>query len=464
MKLPSYPKTKPSGVEWLGDVPVHWEVDRLKRSSSRVTDGAHISPDLSSSDFPFVSTIDLKGGKIDFDGCLRTSDECFRYLVRTGCRPLQGDLLFSKDGTVGRTAVVDVDREFVVASSLVIVSPKPNRLDPKFLDYWLNNSILQQDILLQISGAALRRISIEKVSRLPVWLPPPAEQTAIAAFLDRETGRVDRLVAKKRELIERLKEKRTALISACVTGKAEVRMQKDEKGNPSYFCIHPSSVPKKPSGIEWLGDVPEHWEVVPLFRIADAIQTGPFGSQLHAADYAEGGIPLINPAHIVANRIVPDELSAVDKATARRLSRHRLGEGDIIMARRGEIGRCAVAGQNEVGWLCGTGSLVIRLGESKSSYFAAIFSGAGFSGLLELNAVGTTMLNINPTIIGRMIVPIPPLAEQTAIAAYLDAETAKLDGLVAKVEIAIERLQEYRTALITAAVTGKIDVRKEVAL
>lgn len=451
MKLLAYPRYKPSGVEWLGDVPEHWDEDRLKRSSLRVTDGAHISPDLSSPDFPFVSTVDISEGEIDFDGCLRTSDDCYRYLVHTGCRPYQGDLLFSKDGTVGRTAVVEINREFVVASSLVIVSPKPARLHARFLDYWLNNSLLQQDILLQMSGAALRRISVEKVSRLPVWLPPFAEQQAIAAYLDRETGRVDRLVAKKRELIERLKEKRTALISRTVT-----------RGLPAEAARvagYPESPPLKPSGIEWIGDVPVHWEVIPLFRIAETIQTGPFGSQLHSADYVEGGVPLINPAHIVASRLVPDELSAVDESTAIRLSRHRLREGDIVMARRGEIGRCAVVGPKEVGWLCGTGSLVIRLRDSNSTYLATIISGAGFSGLLELNAVGTTMLNLNPTIVGRMFVPVPPHPEQTAIAVYLDKETAKLDALVGKVEEAVERLQEYRTALITAAVTGKIDVR-----
>ncbi len=132
------------------------------------------------------------------------------------------------------------------------------------------------------------------------------------------------------------------------------------------------------------------------------------------------------------------------------------------MARRGEIGRCGVVGPQEEGWLCGTGSLVIRLRECIAYYFATIFSGAGFSGLLELHAVGTTMLNLNPTIIGRMLVPVPPLPEQLAIASYLDRETAKLDALVGKVEEAVGRLQEYRTALITAAVTGKIDVRKEV--
>ena len=109
--------------------------------------------------------------------------------------------------------------------------------------------------------------------------------------------------------------------------------------------------------------------------------------------------------------------------------------------------------------MCGTGSLVIRLQKSAAAYYATIFSNTGFSQLLNLQAVGTTMANLNPTIIGRMLVPAPPLPEQRAIAAFLDRQTEKIDTLMTKIETAIERLQEYRSALITAAVTGKIDVR-----
>lgn len=217
-------KLKPSGIEWLGEVPAHWVEERLRRVCLRVTDGAHISPDLSSADFPFVSTVDISSyGHVDTKGCLRTSAECYNYLVRTGCRPFRGDILFSKDGTVGRTAIVDFELDFVVASSLIILSPKANRLESRFLNYWLNNNLLQQDVLLQISGAALRRISVEKVSRLPVLLPLLPEQCAIADYLDRETTKIDRMVEKVEAAIACLQEYRSALITAAVTGKIDVR-------------------------------------------------------------------------------------------------------------------------------------------------------------------------------------------------------------------------------------------------
>ena len=209
----------------------------------------------------------------------------------------------------------------------------------------------------------------------------------------------------------------------------------------------------KQSGVEWLGEVPAHWEVRTLTSIANEITTGPFGSQLHASEYVQDGIPVVNPAHIVAGSIRPDIFSSVDDATALRLERHRLKQHDVIVGRRGEIGRCAVVGRQEDGWLCGTGALVVRLHNSDPRYILAVFSGAGFKEVLSLNAVGTTMLNLNPMIVGRMLSPVPPLPEQRAIADFLHRETSRLDTLVAKKRTLIERLREKRTALISRAVT-----------
>lgn len=214
------------------------------------------------------------------------------------------------------------------------------------------------------------------------------------------------------------------------------------------------SYPKyKPSGVEWLGRVPEHWDVVPLSRLAATIQTGPFGSQLHEADYVPGGIPLINPAHIVDGRLAPDEESRIDEATAVRLDRHRLQVGDILMGRRGEIGRCALVGPQEQGWVCGTGCLVIRLAERPPEFLARVFGSRGFKDLLELNAVGTTMLNLNASIVGRALVPAIPRAEEQALARFLDFQAARLDVLIGKKQCLIGRLKEKRAALILQSTT-----------
>lgn len=287
------------------------------------------------------------------------------------------------------------------------------------------------------TGVSYPAINASEVEQIPIPLPSEDEQQAIASFLDEDTKKIDDLIEAKLDLLALLKEKRQTVIIHAVT-----------KGlNPDAKL--------KPSGIDWLGDIPEHWEVVPVMRLARDIQTGPFGSQLHESDYIEDGIPLVNPAHIIDGMFMPQSTSSVELDTAERLARHRLCAGDIV----GEIGRCAVVTEGEAGWLCGTGCMVVRLSSGAPLYFWRVFRTQGFSEFLALNAVGTNMLNLNPSIVRRMIVPVPPSSEQHAIAVYLDAETAKLARLSSSVESAIKRLQEYRTALISAAVTGKIDVR-----
>lgn len=218
---PTAPK-KPSGVPWLGDVPAHWTEAQVRHITHRVTDGAHVSPDTTSPDVPFVSTVDIKADKIDFENCLRTTSDSYSLMRQTGCKPYLGDVLFSKDGTIGRTCVVTFEREFAVASSLVIVSPDSERVNSQYLAFWFNNNLLKQYIELLLAGAALRRISVEKVGRLPVILPPLGEQQAIAAYLDTETTRIDKLIAHVQDEIKLLQELRAATITDAVTGKIKV--------------------------------------------------------------------------------------------------------------------------------------------------------------------------------------------------------------------------------------------------
>jgi type I restriction enzyme S subunit len=134
MSLPRYPEYKDSGVEWLGEVPAHWDIAALKRFADQITDGAHISPETENGIYPFVSTKDVSDESIDLETCLRTSQSTYEYMVKTGCRPEVGDVLFSKDGTIGRSVVVKDSRDFVVASSLIIIRPNKVRLSPLFLN------------------------------------------------------------------------------------------------------------------------------------------------------------------------------------------------------------------------------------------------------------------------------------------------------------------------------------------
>jgi type I restriction enzyme S subunit len=216
-------KMKDFGVEWLGEVPEHWEVCSIKRMTLLITDGAHISPETEGGVYGFVSTKDISDIEIDFEGCLKTSPSSYEYLVRTGCQPSRGDVLFSKDGTIGRTVVVREQREFVVASSLIIIRPDSAVLDSTFLHYLCQSFVVTQQVEGFVKGAGLPRLSIQNLLKVYGVFPQLSEQCAIASFLDNEIAKFDELTAEAQRGIELLKERRSALISAAVTGKIDVR-------------------------------------------------------------------------------------------------------------------------------------------------------------------------------------------------------------------------------------------------
>ncbi|WPO49258.1 restriction endonuclease subunit S [Pseudomonas sp. S1Bt23] len=214
---------KESEVEWMGKVPQHWEVAHLKRFCLDITDGAHISPDTEGGVYPFVSTKDLSGETIDFDGALLTSESSYDYLLKTGCRPFQGDVLFSKDGTIGRTVVVRDDREFVVASSLIIIRPDTKVLDADYLNFLCKSFLVVAQVESFVKGAGLPRLSIQNLLKVLGVFPPKGEQERIAEFLLGKQAQFDALIKEAESAIDLLKERRTALVSAVVTGQIDVR-------------------------------------------------------------------------------------------------------------------------------------------------------------------------------------------------------------------------------------------------
>jgi len=215
---------KDSGVKWLGEVPAHWEITQIKRRCNLITDGAHISPETESGVYCFVSTRDVSDEGIDFDGCLRTSAASYEYLVKTGCQPATGDVLFSKDGTIGRTIVVGENSpDFVVASSLIIIRPNRAELLPIYLDFMCQSWVVSQQVDGFVKGAGLPRLSIQNLTKVVGVFPPLEEQALIAHFLQLQCVAARQLSSEAWRTMELLKERRSALISAAVTGKIDVR-------------------------------------------------------------------------------------------------------------------------------------------------------------------------------------------------------------------------------------------------
>jgi type I restriction enzyme S subunit len=187
------------------------------------------------------------------------------------------------------------------------------------------------------------------------------------------------------------------------------------------------------------------------------MQTGPFGSTLHKSDYVANGIPVINPQNIVDGKIVPLQEMMISQKTKERLSRYILQEKDIVLARRGEMGRCAIVEKEQVGWLCGSGSFVVRIKkEVNANYLVRYLSSAKVKRILQKGSVGTTMDNLNQAILSQVPVPFPPLAEQRAIVGRLEAlsaETKRLEGIYQR---KVESLDELKKSVLQKAFEGEI--------
>lgn len=428
MKLPAYPRTKPSGVEWLGDVPEHWEV---KRSDAIVSaDRSQLSPEKFADRDVFHYSIpvvqETGTGQVENGESIASAKQVVKKPV----------VLVSKLNPRKATICLAKPQAILTLCSTEFVALNADKCELGFLEYLTRSELFRQGLDSKVQSVTRSHQRANPADIYKFWnaWPTPEDQRDIAAFLDRETGRVDRLVAKKRELIERLKEKRTALISRTVT-----------RGLPPAAARAaglPENPPLKPSALDWLGDIPKHWDVVPL-RYA-----------FYNLDHRR--IPVAGEDRANVEKIYPyyGASGIID-----HVEDYLFDETLILVA---EDGANLLSRSTPLAFLA-TGKYwvnnhahILKPVEGDIRYWAAVLQTYDYTPLVT----GAAQPKLTSDRLGSIRLPKPPPEEQAAIAAYLDAETAKLDALVGKVEAAVERLQEYRTALITAAVTGKIDVRQ----
>ena len=434
-----YPAYRHSGAEWLGRVPAHWAQGPLF-TVARERDGKN-------SDAQERRVLSLSYGRIvrrdvsENSGLMPESFDTYQVLspgdIVLRLTDLQNDKRSLRVGLVEESGII---------TSAYVALAISARVTARYLFYLLHAYDVTK-VFYALGGGVRQTMRFEDLKWLPVLVPPREEQRAISEFLDRKTAKIDALVAKKERLITLLQEKRAALVAQTVT-----------KGLDT-------SVLMKDSGVEWLGRIPQHWYVMRVRELAESLQTGPFGSELHADQYVHAGVPVINPANLRAGQLVPDLDSTVDANTAARLAQYQLAPHDVLFARRGEMGRCGMATQQQAGWICGTGCLRLRVraGKAVPQFLLHLLSTARVKDWLELRSVGSTMQNLNTSVIGSLPVALPPLREQQVLSAHLDGETAQIDRVVAQVDTAIDRLREFRLALVAAAVTGEIDVHERAA-
>jgi len=278
------------------------------------------------------------------------------------------------------------------------------------------------------------------IANIPLLLPPLEEQAAIASFLDRETAKIDALITKKERLIELLQEKRTAIISHAVTKGLDL------------------TVPLKDSGVEWLGEIPAHWDVAPVYA-RYSVQLGKMLNQEAVRGVASA--PYLRNANIQWDRFDLTDLLEMDFDSSER-RKYALIPGDLLVCEGGEVGRTAIW-QGEL-TECYFQKTVHRLRSLRNTeegrFFFYVLYTAAKRGVFVADGSKNTIAHLTAEKLKKHRFAFPPYQEQQAIASYLDRETAKIDALIAKIREGIEKLKEYRTALISSAVTGKIDVRE----
>nr|WP_269751264.1 restriction endonuclease subunit S [Acuticoccus mangrovi] len=367
-----------------------------------------------------------------------TPEEIAKFTLRAD------DVIFTKDSEtaddIGISALVADDIGEIVCGYHLSIARPSGPVIGGFVKRVFDSHASKGYFETRASGLTRVGLGQYAVSNLPIPLPPLAEQQAIAAFLDRETGKIDALVEEQRRLIALLKEKRQAVISHAVT-----------KG------LDPSA-PMKPSGIDWLGDVPAHWEVRRLRHVSPAITVGIVVEP--SKYYVEKGVPALRSLNVRPGRISTDNLVYISNDSNDELSKSKLRAGDIVAVRTGQPGTAAVIPPELDGCNC-IDLIIIRGGVQISSDYLTWFLSAD-AALRQFaeGSGGAIQLHFNVGTASNLIIVLPPRAEQDRLLAFIAKEASKIDSLVEEAERAIALLQERRAALISAAVTGKIDVRE----
>ncbi|WP_374556034.1 restriction endonuclease subunit S [Aquitalea pelogenes] len=435
MSLPRYPENKNSGISWVGEIPVHWGTLRTKtlfelmKRPPRDEDGVVTA---------------FRDGQVTLRSNRRT-DGFTNSLQEIGYQGVRRNdlVIHAMDAFAGAIGVSDSEGKSTPVYS--VCRPKEGLSNSRYYARLLRHMALSGFIESLAKGIRERSTEFRWAEAGNVYLPVPPieEQTAIATFLDRETGKIDTLIAEQEKLLALLAEKRQATISHSVT-----------KGlNPD--------VPMKDSGVEWLGVVPSHWEVVGLTKYLDSV----VDYRGRTPTKVDEGVFLVTAKNIRDGEvdyqasqeyIVPSEYEEVMRRGLPKM-------GDVLFTTEAPLGQVALVDREDIA----LAQRIIKFRANPerliNSYLKLWIMSCACQFNLEQLATGSTALGIKGSKVGQVRLCLPPLDEQREIVEYVDSEISKLDILKIEATRTIELLKERRSALISAAVTGKIDVRNAIA-
>lgn len=430
MSFPAYPDYKDSGIEWLGEVPVHWkEKPFFSLVSERCESNAGMkNENLLSLSYGRIVSKDINA----LDGLLPASFETYQVVY-------PGDIVFrltdlQNDKRSLRSAIV---REAGIITSAYLAGVCRGIL-PEFASF-LFRAYDTIKVFYSMGGGLRQSMKYSDMKWLPILLPDWQEQTQIARFLDHETARIDALIEEQQRLVELLKEKRQAVISHAVT-----------KG------LDPT-VPMQESGVEWLGEMPAHWNAIHLGRVCRKVSDGPHFSP----NYVDEGVMFLSARNIAVDAWHLDDAKFVSEEDYREFCRRIVPEkGDVLYTKGGTTGIARVVDLDEK-FQVWVHVAVLKLDHELVDpyYMAFSLNSAGCYDQSQLHTRGATNQDLGLTRLTKIWFALPPREEQTRICDFLSAELSNIDDLIYEATKVVVLLSERRSALISAAITGKIDVR-----
>lgn len=435
MSFARYPEYRDSEVEWVPRLPGHWAIQPLLAiANQREEPNAGLKePNLLSLSYGRIVPKDMNSN----DGLLPETFETYQ-IVHPGDSVLRlTDLQNDKRSL--RTALVK--EKGIITSAYLAITPKT--VEPSFFAYLLRAYDLTK-VFYSMGGGLRQSMKFDDLKRMPVIVPAPSEQSAIAAFLDREAARIDLLVAEQERLIELLREKRQAVLSRAIT-----------KG------LNPTA-PMCESGVDWYGKVPSHWALTSCKRLVRILSGYAFPST--GFSESEAATRLLRGINVGVGTIRWDDVVCWERREGDGLDEYALQAGDLVLGmdrpliREGM--RVAQLTAEDVPCLLLQRVVALRTDERLDvRYLSVLLSSAYFIAHFEPETTGVSVPHISPEQIGDFLIPLPSLGEQQAIVDHIACESRRIDQLVAQSQEAIALLQERRSALISAAVTGQIDVR-----
>ena len=440
--MKQYPTYKESGVQWIGQIPEHWNVCHLWWLLEHMTTGLNPRDNFKfkeDGEYFYVTIANFKDGQLFLDEKCDRIDKDAWNIIQERSDLQKGDILFASISRNGQAYIVnEFPANWNINESVFKLRFMKNVVDTNFAYYVLTDDSFYNEMQSEATGATFQSIKQNKLKLNTLPLPPFAEQQAIAKFLDFKTAKIDETISLYEQQKADLVEYRKALISDTVT-----------RGlNPN--------VPLKDSGIQWLGQIPEGWKIVPLkFLLASGMMYGANES----ADEPNMEWPrYIRITDIAENGSLKDETYmslSPDKAAD-----YMLQKGDILFARSGAtVGKTYMFNENYPA--CFAGYLIkATCGKDRLPEFLLKYTQSSvYENWKNSIYIQSTIQNIGADKYNQMPIPVPSLAEQQAIVSFLDSKTAMIDEAIRRIDEQIADLKAYRTALITDAVTGKIDVR-----